>query len=642
MDLASFVVTLGLDAAQFVEGQKSALNTLDKTKASANVAAAEISAAGQKAGAFFGHLRNEFLAIATVFLGGMGIRAFTQNITASDAATGRLSRALGISTELLTAWQAVLERSGGSSTSAAKTFGELTARYQSFLATGDLPGRNYLQMLGINDPNELRDIPSMLMKIGDTIERTHMDPARAISLMAGAGITDTGTQGFLLKSHGQRAADLGEAGRLGVASREQTQAAERVEAAWKKTRQAVNDVGREILTSLSPALTAVLIDVNLWLSNDENRKWLRDQIIAIAKWISAIAGGVNRIVQDMGGWVRVTEVLVGLWGLSKFAGMTSGLIRLLGLIAAIPGSALTISAMSALGVAALAVFGLAGDTPTTSGNSPAEQARIREDAERRGIRTPGQAISDWWHGRSPGAQGSQGPTGMPGVPGRGTGQRPGTAAPTAPTVAPTSDLRGADVAAFIMHHTGGRGTTEGVRATLRARGLGVEYVMDRDGNITTTGGRGSRHIQPGSGRGAGLSNANTVGMEIIANDDRDITPAQIAAAKRFIAENYPHTRVLGHGEVNPGHKQATEGKTVTDAINADRALREKTPRRVDPVLAPSARNFLRAPVSEINTHETHIGHLEIRTAATDGTGIARDIAPALRRYGFAHPETARA
>ncbi|TPV99659.1 MAG: hypothetical protein USCAAHI_00899 [Beijerinckiaceae bacterium] len=46
--------------------------------------------------------------------------------------------------------------------------------------------------------------------------------------------------------------------------------------------------------------------------------------------------------------------------------------------------------------------------------------------------------------------------------------------------------------ALIMHHTGGRGTVQGVVNTLRQRGLGVEYVTDRDGKIYHTGGPGSK------------------------------------------------------------------------------------------------------------------------------------------------------
>jgi hypothetical protein len=90
--------------------------------------------------------------------------------------------------------------------------------------------------------------------------------------------------------------------------------------------------------------------------------------------------------------------------------------------------------------------------------------------------------------------------------------------------------------------------------------------MDREGNIQHIGGPGSAHMMPGWGKGAGLSNRNTVGMEVIAKNDADVAPAQIASAKAFMEKYYPKTPVFGHGEVNPGHKEATEGLTITNAI----------------------------------------------------------------------------
>jgi hypothetical protein len=130
---------------------------------------------------------------------------------------------------------------------------------------------------------------------------------------------------------------------------------------------------------------------------------------------------------------------------------------------------------------------------------------------------------------------------------------------------------GVDPQAFIMHHTGGRGSTQGVEDTLNQRGLGVEYIMDREGNITRFSGAGAAQMMPGRGKGEGLNNRNTVGMEVIAKDDKDVTPAQVASARSFIAKNYPTTPVYGHGEVNPGHKEADEGMTIVNAIRGDRA-----------------------------------------------------------------------
>jgi hypothetical protein len=97
--------------------------------------------------------------------------------------------------------------------------------------------------------------------------------------------------------------------------------------------------------------------------------------------------------------------------------------------------------------------------------------------------------------------------------------------------------------------------------------------MDRDGTIYSFAGPGSSHIEPNDkwhGAAKGLTNKNAVGMEIVAKDDTDVTPAQVAAARRFIDKYYPGTPVYGHGEVNPGHKQADEGMTVVRAIRDSR------------------------------------------------------------------------
>jgi N-acetylmuramoyl-L-alanine amidase len=147
----------------------------------------------------------------------------------------------------------------------------------------------------------------------------------------------------------------------------------------------------------------------------------------------------------------------------------------------------------------------------------------------------------------------------------------GASAPAADSSGQPGRVPGIEPQAFIMHHTGGGNSVRDIKDTLSQRHLGVEYIMDRNGNITMSGGPGSSHMLPGWGAGEGLNNRNTVGMEVIAKDDKDVTPAQVAAARAFISKNYPNTPVMGHGLVNPGHKEADEGKTITDAINADRA-----------------------------------------------------------------------
>jgi hypothetical protein len=125
-----------------------------------------------------------------------------------------------------------------------------------------------------------------------------------------------------------------------------------------------------------------------------------------------------------------------------------------------------------------------------------------------------------------------------------------------------------DVSGITVHHTGGRGTPEGVVNTLNERGLGVHYVMDREGNIYKTAPDGTRvaHMRNSP---IGLNNSNTLGIEVIGLDDKDITPEQINAGMDFINDmraTYPgiDMSVFGHGELNK-HKQATEGMSIVSA-----------------------------------------------------------------------------
>ena len=153
------------------------------------------------------------------------------------------------------------------------------------------------------------------------------------------------------------------------------------------------------------------------------------------------------------------------------------------------------------------------------------------------------------------------------------GAAPDAGAPAATAPPPQSDLYVYPAQGVVFHHSGGS-TLDGLRATLKDRGLGSEYVMDRDGTIYNYAGAGSPHMQPNDrwgGIAPGLTNKNAVGMEVVAKNDRDVTPAQVAAAQRFVATNYPTTPVYGHGEVNPGHKEASEGMTVVNAIRTARA-----------------------------------------------------------------------
>jgi hypothetical protein len=72
-----------------------------------------------------------------------------------------------------------------------------------------------------------------------------------------------------------------------------------------------------------------------------------------------------------------------------------------------------------------------------------------------------------------------------------------------------------------------------------------------------------------------ISNANSIGVSLLANDDKDVLPVQLESAKRlqnYLAQKYGFTpdRAFGHGDVSSG-KQRTEGMTVRNFVRGTEA-----------------------------------------------------------------------
>jgi hypothetical protein len=126
----------------------------------------------------------------------------------------------------------------------------------------------------------------------------------------------------------------------------------------------------------------------------------------------------------------------------------------------------------------------------------------------------------------------------------------------------------------IIHHTGGRGLDVAIR-TLQSRKLAYHYLVDRDGKIV--------NILPDNLVGwhagktdkkPGLDNENTVSISMVAKDDSDVTPEQLAAAANLedkLAKKYGFSKseAYGHGEVSSA-KHPKEGFTIASAIRGGR------------------------------------------------------------------------
>ena len=141
---------------------------------------------------------------------------------------------------------------------------------------------------------------------------------------------------------------------------------------------------------------------------------------------------------------------------------------------------------------------------------------------------------------------------------------------------------GAKVQGIIIHHTAGPNLEGGINAgrSGRQKGTGAHIYVDRDGSVhlLVDGKMRTAHIRsPGhkyrtdKGRHTRvLSNDNTIGIEVVAMDDNDVTEAQQKAVAGVVQQlhkehGFDMKNVVGHGEIQ-NNKQKTEGKSVMSFI----------------------------------------------------------------------------
>jgi hypothetical protein len=152
----------------------------------------------------------------------------------------------------------------------------------------------------------------------------------------------------------------------------------------------------------------------------------------------------------------------------------------------------------------------------------------------------------------------------------------GTVTQTDTTLPPPMNApNGKAPVALIIHHTSGRNSAESVVDDWRTHrpGVGAQMIMDRDGTIHETqkefgyNGTGNflHSVVPG------VSNQTAVGIEVIAKDDADMTPAQLQSLQRLAGPKGPYANVpvYGHSQVSPGDRD-NEGVRGVAAIIAAR------------------------------------------------------------------------
>lgn len=133
---------------------------------------------------------------------------------------------------------------------------------------------------------------------------------------------------------------------------------------------------------------------------------------------------------------------------------------------------------------------------------------------------------------------------------------------------------------FVIHHTAGLGTAQGVVGVLNARGpLSVQWIVDTEGKIyrgtkpnAIAAHAGGNNIMPQ------VKNSNAQGVEVVGKNDDDIKqraeediqkygyPRQAEAVRKIIKYlGYDKDAIFGHGELTT-NKAPNEGATIKQYV----------------------------------------------------------------------------
>ncbi len=287
----------------------------------------------------FQRVRREALELMGVFLATKGIKDFVSDITTSDAALGRMSKNIVVSTETLSAWQGAIQSVGGNASSITSSMMGLTQQFAQFAMTGRSDVIPYLRALGINVADaqgKMRPMDEIMLDLSDKFKA--MGSVKANFFGRALGF-DQDTINLMMKGRQELEKTLDDQKRLGVTSEADAKRAAELQKQISYTERAFTSFGRVILNEVTPYIIDLLKWFDEWI--EKNGDWLKQDIVSMVRdfvrwikqvdWSGLIKGAesflksTDDVVTSLGGWKEVIEVIFGLWVGSKFLGMMGGM-----------------------------------------------------------------------------------------------------------------------------------------------------------------------------------------------------------------------------------------------------------------------------------------------------------------------------
>ena len=239
----SLIVTLGLDDSKFKGGQERADAGVASLKKGAEDTEKSFAKSGKQVAGFL------------ALLGGTAaIKHFVTDLTESNAALGRLSLNLGMSTDAVSALSNAADAAGGSAGGMQGALDMLSKAQTSLQLTGQSGLVPYFSALGVamsDVHGKARPVDDMMRDLVRSFEKMDRTKAHNMGVMMGF---DEGSLQLMLKGTAAYDARIARAKELGVVTQHQADLAGQLKEAYTEFGQASATAGRELMESISPAL----------------------------------------------------------------------------------------------------------------------------------------------------------------------------------------------------------------------------------------------------------------------------------------------------------------------------------------------------------------------------------------------------
>lgn len=312
----ALVITLGLDSSDFEKGKKQAQEGLKKVKTESTDTAKVMQEQGKKAGAFFGSIRNELLALVGISLSIKGFKDLIIGTATNFAQLGRSSNMLGMSAKRLDAWQYAAKAFGGTAEGLVGTMSSLSQGINSFALTGEANGvvtaLNALGVAATDKDGKLRTSEDILMDLSDKFKAMTPQQTQYFSSMLGI---DAGTMNLLMQGRDGVKAIVDELARSSGVTDDAIKRSQQFQVTWAKIDQRFSSVREKLFTALIPHIEKLLGLL------DRFATWISSHQEEINSFFTNSAAEIGKVVDAVGGVQHAFELLLAFVAIKWVAGM---------------------------------------------------------------------------------------------------------------------------------------------------------------------------------------------------------------------------------------------------------------------------------------------------------------------------------